>query len=791
MRTKLTNKESIPKVIRELTLDEKLNLIGEYKACHTLEIPDMDIPSLGLYDGATGINGSHVILDYTTSPDIHPSKENARAFAYVSQETGSLNLADLDEARKKYEGNKDFLELIDHVEKARPNGKQHISFPSGVNIGAAFSDEMAEKTGRAVGRELRFSGVDLCLGPNVDIARDPLGGRNYEMYGEDPCLVADTAAAFIKGMQAEGVGACAKHFIANNQETRRNTTDNHISERTLQEIYGRGFLSAVKRGKAKAVMSAYNAVNGQYSSYNKNLLTGLLKEKWGFEGVVVSDWGAVTEQKEEALNAGMDLILCGPNDMEGCRKALEEGRLSEETLDRSIQRLLNVILELREIRSEVPKTYDQAELLEAARKCIVDGAVLLKNEENILPIQKSKKVAFYGKRSRDMIECGSGSTMVVTALHSNVYDSYAEVVSGDQICYETMEGADVLVYTAAAPAGENVDREIMDIEAEDRERLPKVLREAKEKGLKTVVLLNVSGPVDMRNWIAYADAVLSVFIPGCMGGKAAADILCGKDTPAGKLPVTFPVRYQDTPAYPNFPGEHNDAYYGEGIFVGYRNYEKRDIPVMYPFGHGLSYTQFETEALEGAFLFDTEKEDVLKIPVRVKNIGNRTGSEVIQVYSRELHPHLLRPYKELAGYQKIYLLPGEECGGEVELRKDSFQYYDPKLRDWVLPIGEHRLYIGTSSKDIFAEAKLTVKGKNPYVLNGDSTIEELLQNAEAVKIVNEFSGGMFDVVTEEQLSFMRYRKLSDILKMGMISVIPDSMKVEAILQELYKKLEEL
>lgn len=791
MRAKLTDKASIPSVIADMKMEEKLNLVGEYKACHTLEIPDMDIPSLGLYDGATGINGTQIVLDYITSPEISPAEENRMAFAYASPETIILNQENLKAAREKYADNEDFLGLINHIEQHRPDGKQHISFPSGVNIGASFSEECAEMTGRAVGKELRRSGVDICMGPNVDIARDPLGGRNYEMYGEDPCLVSDMAAAFINGMQSAGVWACAKHFIANNQETRRNTTNNHISERTLHEIYSRGFLSAVKRGNVRAIMSAYNAVNGQFSSYNKELLTDLLKEQWGFQGVVVSDWGAVTENKEDAVNAGMDMILCGPNDMSGCQKALEEGKLTEETLNHSVERILNAIVDLNELRKRVPEKYDQSELLEEARRCVTEGAVLLKNEGEVLPIKNGKKAAFYGKRSRDMIECGTGSTMVVTEMHSSVYECYVNNTSEELAVYDTMEGTDVLVYTVAAPAGENADREMMDIEAEDRQQLPLILKEAKEKGIKTVVILNIAGPVDMRNWIEYADAVLAVFIPGCMGGKATADMLCGIDVPKGRLPVTFPIRCQDTPAYPNFPGEFNDSYYGEGIFVGYRSYEKREVPVMFPFGFGLSYTQFTKTADKERIVFNTEREETLRIPVTVKNTGKREGSEVIQVYGSEIHPHILRPVKELIGYRKVHLSPGEEKTIEVEIRKESFQCYDPKMHKWVLPTGGYKLYIGTSSRDIFAEMDLVIRGKNPYVLNGDSTIEEVFQNPKARELVNEFCGGMFDMVTEEQLSFMLYRKLSDILRMGMIGVIPDTVKVEKILQELYQKLEKL
>lgn len=786
MRAKLTDNASIPSIIADLTLDEKLNLVGAYKACHTLAVPDMDIPALCLMDGVTGINGVQVVLDYITAPDVKLSPETVQRMTFGLQESVDLNRADLTAAEKDHEGDEFYLGLIRHVAKFRPKGKQYISFPSGVNIGASFNPEMAEKLGQAVGWELRNSGVDICLGPNVDIARDPLGGRNYEMYGEDPHLVAQISAHFIQGMQSTGVGACAKHFIANNQETNRNTKDAHLSERTLQEIYSRGFSAAVKQADVKAIMSAYNAINGTFTSYNKTLLTDLLRTEWGFEGLVVSDWGAVSAQKEDSLAAGMDLILCGPNDMSETRKAMEEGRLPQAVLDERVARILKTIIELREDQGQIQAAYDPASLLACAYETIVDGSVLLKNEGAVLPLRKDARVTFYGNRSRDMLEYGSGSTSVPTNLHSNIYEEFGEL-RGTAV-FETMESADTLVYTVTAPAGENVDRTAMDIEEADRIRLPKVLREARQRGLKTVVVLNIAGPVDMRSWIDYADSILVIFIPGCMGGKAAAALLTGNASPAGKLPVTFPVRYEDTPSYPNFPGEHNDVYYGEGVFVGYRGYEKRMVPVQYPFGYGLSYTQFAAYLVHDTFEFDTENQASFDIPMQVKNIGDRDGSEVIQVYSAERKSHILRPVKELVSFTKVFLKAGEEKTVVLTIEKESLRCFDARHRRFVLPVGEYRLFVGTSSANIFAEASMLVTGVNPYALSGESTIGDILQNPAAVQLVNLFTGGMFEKVKDEEINFMINRKLSDILAIGMVSVIPDAVKLNSILQDLYDKL---
>lgn len=789
MRAKLTNRDSISQVIRDMTLNEKLNLVGAYKACHTLAIPDMDIPAICLMDGATGVNGVQAVLDYITDPDLKLSPEQAQDMSYAKQEFVDLNMADLSEAEHQHQGDDIFLGLIHHISKYRRGGKQYISFPSGVNIGASFNPETAVGIGEAIGWELRDSGIDVCMGPNVDIARDPLGGRNYEMYGEDPYLVSRIAECFISGMQSTGVGACAKHFIANNQETNRNTKDTHLSERTLRETYSRGFRSAIKHADVKAVMSAYNAINGTFTTYNKALLIDLLRDEWGFDGLIVSDWGAASADKKGALAAGIDLILCGPNDMSECKKGIENGSLPMDVLDERVAHILNIILWLKETRSSIPAQYNPSQLLQSAYDAVVDGSVLLKNENDILPLKGNAKVTFYGSRSRNMLEFGSGSTAVATSRHSNVYDEY-QTLRGN-VPFETMEGADTLIYTVAAPAGENVDRDVMDIEDADRTRLPQILREAKAKGLKTVVLLNIAGPVDMRSWIEYADSVLCVFIPGCMGGKAAAALLTGKAVPAGKLPVTFPMRYQDTPSYPNFPGEYNDVYYGEGIFVGYRSYEKREIPVQFPFGYGLTYTRFETALAASEFTFDTKTTDSIEIPVTVKNVGMRDGSEVIQLYAAEVKPSVLRPVKELVGFTKVFLRPKEEITVRIQLAKESLCYFDAKLNKWVQPVGAHRLFLGTSSADIFAEAALTVIGPNPYPLNENSTIEEILQNPDAVGLVNQFTGNMFDHLPKETLDFMINRKLGDILSIGMVEVIPDAVKLSALLKRLYDQLSAL
>ncbi len=780
MRTKLTKHSTISRVIADMTISEKISLLSAASACRTTTIPELGIPAIQIIDGVTGLNSTEMIIDYNTSHDLAD-----RQLDWLK--AMEVPVTPLEMSREKYHDDPLMLDFIDFVETMRPNGKSFICFPSGVNIGASWNLETAKAIGKAVGWEMRDSKVDVCLGPNVDVQRDPLGGRNYEMYGEDPCLVGKIGAAFIRGMQETGVGACAKHFMANNQETRRETKDTHVSERTLREIYSPGFICAVKEAKVKTVMSALNAINGVFSSYNKTILTDWLKEEWGFEGVVVSDWGAAAKDKDKALNAGLDLILPGPNDMSNCCKALKDGTLTEAELNAHVERVLKLICDLKAEQAAIPAEYDAAAILQTACDTIADGAVLLKNANAVLPLQDINRIAFWGRRSKSPIECGSGSTAVMTDLHSNVYEETVKLLGEEKAAFEQWENADALVYTAAAPGGEAADCESMDIEPEDRERMPAVLRKAKEQGIKTVVILNVSGPVEMRSWIEFADAVLCIFIPGCMGGKAAADLLLGNAIPAGRLPVTFPVRYEDTPSYPYFPGEHDDVYYGEGIFVGYRSYEKRALPVQFPFGFGLSCTQFEQSTEMDAVKFDLREQEEIRIPVQVKNIGSTLGSQVIQLYVEECSPRLLRPKKELKAFGKVKLAVGETAKLELVFKKEDLFCFDPKFAKWIIPVGKYHLYLGTSSADIFAEIPMTVYGDNPYVFGPDTTLGEVVKSLKAVEILNQFLPGLLAQLGDG-IHLLGTRKLSDVLKMVIIGYIPDASKAGELLDDLYLAL---
>lgn len=789
MRPQLTNKHSIPHVLADMTVEEKVGLLSAASACYSKAYPELGVPAVCLTDGATGVGGMQILVDYSsTLPQVNASAGAADPNAWSN--LMKIITADLDESFETYRDVPFMLGFVQAVANKRPGGKDFISFPSGVNIGAAWNEETAAQIGKAVGWEMRNSGIDVCLGPNVDIQRDPLGGRCYEMYSEDPFLVSRSGVGFIKGMQKTGVAACAKHLLANNQETRRNTKDTHLSERVMREIYSPGFVNAVKEAGVKTVMSAYNAINGIFSTYNHQILTDWLKTEWGFEGVLVSDWGAATDNKDQAIAAGLDMVLPGPNDMRGCLQALADGRLFMERVDDAARRILEFIVAIKEEQAAIPAEYDPQALLQTAYDTLVDGCVLLKNDNDCLPLDPTKKVVFWGQRSKGWIESGTGSTNIFTNLTSNVFDEALKLCLEGQITFEHWGNATTLVYTVSNQVGEGADLKEMDIEPGDKERLPEVLKKAKELGMKTVVILNTGGPVDMRRWIKYADAIFCLFIPGCMGGKVAADILFGRATPAGRLPMTFPIRYEDTPSFPNFPGEHDDVYYGEGLFVGYRSYEKKQLPVQFPFGFGLSCTAFEMLVDPQLVTFDIRQHDTLTIPVQIRNIGKKSGSQVIGLYVEEVNSRVLRPVKELKAFKKVYLEPGASTSAELILRRDDLAYFDATVRKWVTPIGKHRLHLGTSVQDIFAVLEMQVHGPNPYPLGAETNFAEILANPQAVAMINRFLNGGLDQIKEMHRLFSD-RKLSDVLSSVLIRVVPDAVKASAILEELYNELAKL
>lgn len=622
-----------------------------------------------------------------------------------------------------------------------------VCFPAACALACSFDRELIYKMGQALGNECQAEDVSVILGPGANIKRSPVCGRNFEYFSEDPYLSSQMAANHIKGVQSQNVGTSLKHFAANNQEHRRMSASSEIDERTLREIYLASFETAVKEAKPWTVMCSYNRVNGVYASENKKLLTDILRDEWGFDGFVVSDWGAVDE-RVEGLKAGLDLEMPssgGFND-ELIVKAVRDGSLDEKVLDRAVERILGVIdryLENRNKNAVWDKEKDSRLAREIERECIV----LLKNDDSILPLSKTEKVAFIGEFAEKPRYQGGGSSHInsfdsLSALdavkgvadveYARGYDSYADVTDKNLIAeaVSLAERSDKAVIFAGLPdsfESEGFDRSYMRMP----ENQNKLIAEVCKVQPNTVVVLHNGSPVEMP-WVNDVKGIVEVYLGGQSVGGAETDILFGDANPCGKLAETFPKKLSDNPSYLSFPGEGDRTVYSEGIFVGYRYYDKKEMDVLFPFGHGLSYTQFEYSNLKLSADRITDN-DTLKVTVDVKNVGNVSGKEIVQLYVSDRESRVIRPLKELKGFEKLSLEPGEQKTAEFVLDKRSFAYYNTEISDWHVESGEFDIMVGKSSRDIVLTdtvyVKSTVKLPVHYTMN--TTFGDMLEDEDA------------------------------------------------------------
>ncbi|MCI7803850.1 MAG: glycoside hydrolase family 3 C-terminal domain-containing protein [Oscillospiraceae bacterium] len=622
-----------------------------------------------------------------------------------------------------------------------------VCFPAACALACSFDRELIYKMGQALGNECQAEDVSVILGPGANIKRSPVCGRNFEYFSEDPYLSSQMAANHIKGVQSQNVGTSLKHFAANNQEHRRMSASSEIDERTLREIYLASFETAVKEAKPWTVMCSYNRVNGVYASENKKLLTDILRDEWGFDGFVVSDWGAVDE-RVEGLKAGLDLEMPssgGFND-ELIVKAVRDGSLDEKVLDRAVERILGVIdryLENRNKNAVWDKEKDSRLAREIERECIV----LLKNDDSILPLSKTEKVAFIGEFAEKPRYQGGGSSHInsfdsLSALdavkgvadveYARGYDSSADVTDKNLIAeaVSLAERSDKAVIFAGLPdsfESEGFDRSHMRMP----ENQNKLIAEVCKVQPNTVVVLHNGSPVEMP-WVNDVKGIVEVYLGGQSVGGAETDILFGDANPCGKLAETFPKKLSDNPSYLSFPGEGDKTVYSEGIFVGYRYYDKKEMDVLFPFGHGLSYTQFEYSNLKLSADRITDN-DTLKVTVDVKNVGNVSGKEIVQLYVSDRESRVIRPLKELKGFEKLSLEPGEQKTAEFVLDKRSFAYYNTEISDWHVESGEFDIMVGKSSRDIVLTDTVyvdsTVKLPVHYTMN--TTFGDMLEDEDA------------------------------------------------------------
>jgi len=785
MATQLTDEASIGKILEEMSVSEKAACITGATSFGTRAMPKYGIPSLLMLDGGTGVNTNEWFLDdmyrrYAAQKEAEgdPVEEDACTGRMGGLEL-VLNDHDMWEHRKE------------HAREFMGEDTAYGCFPPGMALAATWNPEVIERCGEALGREANARGLDVLLGtPNVNIHRDPRNGRHFEGYSEDPCLTASLAPSFVRGVRAGGILADVKHFAANNQETDRMGVDEHISERALREIYLPGFEACVREG-CETVMSAYNKINGVPCAQNPWLLQDVLRGEWGFDGFVVTDWSAAYDQVE-ACAAGNDLVMPGPRQQKTIVEAVENGTLPEEALDACVRNFLKGVLKAPVMKGRLA-SYSVEESREAAYEAIAEALTLLKND-GALPLDplRIRSLSLYGERSRHIVDSGAGSAFVNTTLTTQISDSLAALFGEERIVFGAVtESTDAVIVTVGANGQEGADRIDMQLEPEDRRALDEAVAAAKEaserfgRKIPVIALLNVAGPVELMKWEKDLAAVLCLYIPGMEGGRAAADVLVGKINPSGKLPTTFPRWYRDCPTFGNFPGYDSEVWYGEGIYVGYRYYEKKQVEVLYPFGHGLSYTSFELRDVTVPGRIDAEKEP-LEVKVTVVNTGGCAGAEVVQVYVEDPVSTLDKPVKELKGFRKVFLQSGEERTVTIRLGKKDFASYDTRLRMWAAEPGLFRIHVGTSSRDIACVKEVQVDCENPYSVGPLTDIVKVVSNEQALAIAEEKTGVKLQEVAG---SYIVFQPLTTFEQVWTECVKPamkaDAETAEAVKREIY------
>lgn len=603
-------------------------------------------------------------------------------------------------------------------------------FPAAVALASSWDTSLVKEVGVALAEECLANDVQVLLGPGVNIKRTPLGGRCFEYYSEDPVLAGEMGSAFVQGVQSMGVGTSLKHYACNNQEYERMTISSEVDQRTLREIYLAAFERIVNKARPWTIMAAYNKVNGIYASEHLELLRQILKTEWGYEGVVVSDWGAVNN-KAYALTSGLDLEMPGypGNHTERITQLVHEGDISEATINEAASRVLGLILRGREHR-QPDATFDQAQHHALARRAAAESAVLLKNDDHLLPLQTGQPytLAIIGRFAKNPRYQGAGSAKVNPLMLTNAYDelcqafddqvslTYADGYTEDgspnaTVLQEAVELARTSDFTLVfagltdADESEGFDRKHIDMpEAHNR-----LISEVSQVQPNTVVILSNGSALAMP-WIDSPKAVLEMGLSGQASGGAIADVLLGKVNPSGKLAETFASRLEDTPAYLNYPGENGQVHYGEGLFVGYRYYDKKKIKPLFPFGYGLSYTTFEYTNLQISQPIITD-EEALDITVTVRNSGTYAGQEVIQLYLHDIESSVSRPDKELKAFTKIALEPGETKEARMRLEPRDFAFYDCERKRWRVETGEFAILIGKSSAEILLRCQVTVNAR--------------------------------------------------------------------------------
>ena len=702
-------------VLKEMTLEEKAAFCSGRDFWHTKAIERLNVPSVMMCDGPHGL--------------------------------------------RKQEGEGDHLGINKSIET--------VCYPTAAALASSFDRDVMRRLGEALGQECQAENVAMLLGPGLNIKRSPLCGRNFEYFSEDPYLAGEMGAAYVQALQSKGIAACAKHFACNDQETRRMSGSSNLDERTLHEIYLPAFEAVVKKGKTRSLMCAYNAINGEFCAENKMLLTDILRKNWGFDGFVVTDWGAV-KGRAKGVASGLDLEMPGgPNATgEELLEAVRNGELAEADLDKAVLNLLRFVeTALRERDENAVIDRDACRVL--ARELSGECAVLMKNE-GLLPLKAGQKVAFIGEFADKPRYQGAGSSHInvphpVSALeaaggavvYTRGYDAHSDKTD-EALFTEAVDAAreaEVAVIFAGLPdafESEGADREHMRLPDNQNELIAAVAA----VNPKTVVVLHGGSPVELP-WLAQVPAVLCMYLGGEQAGAATVDLLYGKVNPSGHLAETWPIRLQDNPSYLNFPGDDGVVTYAEGIFVGYRYYDKKELPVNFPFGHGLSYTSFAYSNLS----VDKEKltdRETVTVSVDVSNMGTVAGKAAVQLYVRDAKSAVRRPVRELRDFAKVALQPCETKTVTFTLDKRAFAYYEPKVHDFFVESGEFLIEIGESCRDIRLSKPVQVEGTTlmSFTIDANTTIGQLMKHPKGAAFIRQMMGKSSGPSDSEQAEAM-------------------------------------
>ena len=780
----------VKKLVSEMTLEEKALLVSGHDMWTTDPIERLGIPSIFMCDGPHGL-------------------------------------------RKQENNVNNDVEIYDSIDA--------VCFPTACATAASFDRELMYRLGVNLGKECQAVDVSTILGPAINIKRSPLCGRNFEYVSEDPYVAGELSAAYINGVQSQNVGTSLKHFAANSQETERMYASSELDERTLREIYLTAFEIAVKKSKPWTIMASYNRINGEYSSENDWLLNKVLRDEWGFDGVVMSDWGAVSD-RVKGVASGMDLEMPGSRGVNDglIVEAVKSGKLSQEALDRAVENILNWIEKFTENRQQevFDRDEDHLKAVRAAEECIVlltndvivDGVTEVNEdgefigdsitERPVLPLSKEENVALIGGFAAHPRYQGGGSSHinshdVVSAV--SVMKNYSEHITYAEGFPFDADDSDEKKFEEAIEAAKKADKivvfaglpDIFESECYDRShmKLPKcqddLIERLTELGKPVIVVLHNGSPVEMP-WIYDVSALLEAYLGGEGIGEAVMNVLYGRVNPSGKLAETFPIKLEDNPSFLNFPVTRHKVNYAEGVFVGYRYYDTKKMDVLFPFGYGLSYTEFEYSNLvvtpkEG---IDAPNWDIVGInsgatvSVDVKNVGNRAGKEIVQLYISDKTGAINRPVHELKGFEKVSLEPGETKTVTFELDKRSFAWYCTEINDWYAANGKYTVEIGKSSRDIMLEQDIELSGsfQLPPVIDPDVQLGELFAYDKTRKLAHllfadastQFSGSLsedsdgaaeVDKMTKAMLEYMPIRTLRSFGEL-------DNEKIEEIIKKL-------